>query len=542
MGELPYGQGSTGRYAHVVAHARAGALAAAALLLTGVLAGCEDGSDDKPGKRADGGTASSAASPSAASSPDAGGLPALPASLTSQQPDWAGCKAPEGGSAPGAQWRCAKVEVPLDYAKPEGDTIGIALIRKEARDKGRRLGSMLFNFGGPGGSGVSILPRAAGSYTTLNTRYDLVGFDPRGVAGSAGVRCRGDKEQEDAYRDVDMTPDTAAEQAQFMKDGADFGAGCARLSGKVLPYVGTTNAARDMDLIREVLGDRKLTYFGMSYGTELGGTYAHLFPKNVGRTVFDAVVDPTADSTGHARNQATGFQRALENYFKDRGQDPKAGTRRIAALLKRIDAEPLPTGTDRELNESLAVTGIVLPLYSKDSWPVLTRALDEAESGSGATLLQLADSYNGRDENGHYDTETHSQRAISCADGRARPTAAEAKALLPEFEKLSPVFGPFLAWDTAGWCAGWPVKGEHDTPEASAPGAGPILVVGTTGDPATPYEGARKMADELGRGVGVLLSNKGEGHGAYGGNSCVTSTVDAYFLDGKVPADGTTCS
>ncbi|WP_326738600.1 alpha/beta hydrolase [Streptomyces sp. NBC_01022] len=524
----------------MVAYGRAGALAAAALLLTGVLAGCEDGTDDKPGKRADGATAS-AASPSAAPSPEESAKP-LPSSLTSQRLDWNRCKAPEGGSAPGSAWRCTTVKVPLDYTKPDGDTIGIALIRKEARSKGRRLGSMLFNFGGPGGSGVSILPRAAGSYGALNTRYDLVGFDPRGVAGSAGVRCRTDQEQEISYRKVDMTPDTAAEEAAFMKDGAGFGEGCERRSGKVLPFVGTTNAARDMDLIREVLGDKKLTYFGMSYGTELGGTYAHLFPANVGRTVFDAVVDPTADSTGHARNQATGFQRALENYLKDRGQDPEKGTQRIAALLKRIDAKPLPTGTGRELNESLAITGIVMPLYSKDGWPTLTQALDEAESGTGSMLLQLADSYNGRDENGRYDTQNHSQRAISCADSKARPTAAEAKALLPEFKKLSPVFGPFLAWDTAGWCSDWPVAGEHDTPEASAPGAGPILVVGTTGDPATPYEGARKMADELGNGVGVLLTNKGEGHGAYGVSSCVTSTVDNYFLDGKVPADGKTCS
>ncbi|MEU9199138.1 alpha/beta hydrolase [Streptomyces sp. NPDC048332] len=525
----------------MVAYVRAGALAAAALLLTGVLAGCEDGgADDKPGTPADGTTAS-AASPPAAPSADASAKP-LPAALTSQHLDWKRCTAPEGGSVPGSSWRCTTVRVPLDYAKPDGDTIGIALIRKEARDKDRRLGSMLFNFGGPGGSGVSTLPRAAGSYGSLNTRYDLVGFDPRGVAASAGVRCRTDEEQENSYRKVDMTPDTAAEEAAFLKDGAGFGAGCESRSGKVLPFVGTTNAARDMDLIREVLGDRKLTYFGFSYGTELGGTYAHLFPEHVGRTVFDAVVDPTADTTGHARNQTTGFQRALENYLKDRGQDPKAGTRRIAALLKRIDAKPLPTGTGRELNESLGITGIVLPLYSKDNWPVLTQALDEAESGTGSMLLQLADSYNGRDENGHYDTQNHSQRAISCADTKARPTAAEAKALLPEFRKLSPVFGPFLAWDTAGWCADWPVAGEHDTPEASAPGAGPILVVGTTGDPATPYEGARKMADELGEGVGVLLTNKGEGHGAYGGNSCVTSTVDAYFLDGKVPADGKTCS
>ncbi|MEV7399093.1 alpha/beta hydrolase [Streptomyces sp. NPDC091267] len=526
----------------MVAFARAGALAAAALLLTGALAGCEDGTDDKPGARADGSTAASPSARASSAASGKPGLPALPGSLTSQRPVWKRCKAPEGGTAPGSAWRCATVRVPLDYTKPAGTTIGIALIRKEARDRSRRLGSMLFNFGGPGGSGVSILPRAAGSYGELNTRYDLVGFDPRGVAASAGVRCRSDREQEDASRKVDMTPDTPAEQAAFMKDGADFGAGCARISGKVLPFVGTTNAARDMDLIRQVLGDRKLTYFGISYGTELGGTYAHLFPASVGRTVLDAVVDPTADTVGHARNQATGFQRALDNYLQDRGEDPEAGTRRIARLLARIDRKPLPTGTGRTLNQSLAITGIVTPLYSKDNWPLLTEALDEAKNGNGGKLLELADSYNSRDESGHYGTESHSQRAISCADSKARPSAAEAKALVPGFEKLSPVFGAFLAWDTAGWCSNWPVKGEHDTPEASAPGAGPILVVGTTGDPATPYEGARKMADELGKGVGILLTNKGEGHGAYGQNTCVTSTVDTYFLDGKVPADGKTCS
>ncbi|MFI8433336.1 alpha/beta hydrolase [Streptomyces sp. NPDC079020] len=521
---------------------RAVALTGAALLAAGALAGCstspEPTASAKPSERPGSPSATAATPP--AQTPKS---PPLPASLTSQHPDWKRCKAPAGGTAPGSGWRCATVDVPLDYAQPAGETIGIALIRKEARDKSGRLGSMLFNFGGPGGSGVDILPRAAGAYGNLNSRYDLVSFDPRGVAASAGVNCRTDKEQEQAYRSVDMTPDTAAEEAAFIKDGADFGAGCERRSAEVLPHVGTTNAARDLDVIRQVLGDKKLSYFGMSYGTELGGTYAHLFPRNVGRTVLDAVVDPTADGVGHARNQARGFQRALENYLKDRGQDPKSGTERIARLLERIDKNPLPTSTGRMLNESLAITGIVTPLYSRSSWPNLTEALDEAENGrTGNGLLQLADSYNGRDENGHYDTQNHSQRAISCADSKARPTADEARALLPEFSELSPVFGPFLAWDTAGWCAQWPVEGEHDTPEASAPGAGPVLVIGTTGDPATPYEGARKMADELGDGVGIMLTNKGEGHGAYGESECVTSIVDTYFLQGKVPADGKTCS
>ncbi|MFD4031749.1 alpha/beta hydrolase [Streptomyces sp. NPDC058637] len=492
---------------------RVAVLTGAALLVTGVLAGCDSLAPPRSGSSGAG------------------------------QLDWKRCEAPEGGREPGADWRCTTVEVPLDHAKPDGDTIGIALIRKQATRGSERIGSLLFNFGGPGGSGVDILPRAAGSYGDLNTRYDLVSFDPRGVAGSSGVRCRSDEEQERASRAIDMTPDTPAEEAAFVEDGADFGAGCERLSGTVLPHVGTTNAARDMDAIREALGDRKLSYFGVSYGTELGGTYAHLFPEKVGRVVLDAVVDPTADTVGHARNQARGFQRALENYLKDRGQDPGAGTRRITDLLREIDRAPLPTSSGRRLNETLALTGIVTPLYSESSWPQLTKALDEAgNSGTGDGLLQLADSYNGRDESGHYDTQSHSQRAISCADTKARPTAAEARALLPEFRELSPVFGPFLAWDTAGWCADWPVDGEHDTPEASAPGAAPVLVVGTTGDPATPYEGARKMADELGEGVGVMLTNEGEGHGSYGGSDCVTSLVDAYLLDGKVPADGRTCS
>ncbi|MER5883536.1 alpha/beta fold hydrolase [Streptomyces sp. NPDC001941] len=517
---------------------RAGA-AASVLVLATALAGC----DSSPGAPAsvDDAKRTGSAPPAASSrapSPAGGGLPAA---LTGQRPDWRACSAPAGGSAPGGEWRCATVRVPLDYAKPSGTTIPLALIRKEARDGDRRIGSLLFNFGGPGGSGVDTLPRAADEYGRLNERYDLVSFDPRGVSRSAGVVCRDDAEQAAAESRVDLTPDTPAEEAAYLKDGADFGAGCARRSGRLLPHVGTSDAARDLDLVRQVLGDAKLNYFGISYGTQLGGTYAHLFPAKVGRTVLDAVVDPTADTVGHARNQTTGFQRALDNYLRSTGEDPAKGTARITRLLRSIDAKPLPTDSGRKLTDGLALTGIVLPLYSQGNWPLLTSALAQAERGVGSELLRLADAYNDRDRDGHYSTQSHSQRAISCADSKARPTAAQARALLPEFRRISPVFGEFLAWDTAGWCANWPVPGERDTPEASAPGAGPVLVVGTTGDPATPYEGAKKMADELGAGVGVLLTNKGEGHGAYGTAACVTRTVDAYLLDGKVPANGTTC-
>jgi pimeloyl-ACP methyl ester carboxylesterase len=530
---------------------RAGALAVAALLLAGVGVGCgSGGSTADDGK----GGAEPSASPSAPGSatPDgsgAGGVaktPALPAALTGQKLAWKACEAPTKASGsyaqtPGEQWRCSVLKAPLDYTEPAGETIGIALIRTEAVDKDKRIGSLLFNFGGPGGSGVATLPGAAEGFEKLHSRYDLVSFDPRGVVESAAVVCRDDKQTESSLR-LDSTPDTAAEEKAYLADSKAFGAGCAKRSGRMLPHVGTANAARDMDLIRQVLGDDKLHYLGFSYGTELGGVYAHLYPSSVGRLVLDAVVDPTADYVRHSRNQTLGFQRALENYFKSRGISAKDGTARVVRLLDRLDRAPLPTDEGRELTQSLALTGIVLPLYSKDNWPRLTDALNEAETGNGTRLLQMAEAYNDRSENGHYSTQHHSQRAISCADTKGRVTAAEVKSRhLAAFTEVSPVFGPYLAWDLAGWCADWPVPGEWETPEVAAAGAAPILVVGTTGDPATPYEGAKKMADELGAGVGVLLTNEGEGHGAYGNSACVTRTVDAYLLDGRVPANGKTC-
>ncbi|MCX2924384.1 alpha/beta hydrolase [Streptomyces sp. NEAU-W12] len=456
--------------------------------------------------------------------------------------DWGRCEAFGDTPAPGGEWQCGTLEVPLDWSEPDGRTIELAMIRAKATGDDR-LGSLLFNFGGPGGSGVSGMPSYATTASQLRERYDLVSWDPRGVAASEGIRCRDDEEIQ-AAESVDFTPDTPAERQAYLADAADFGKGCQESAGELLAHVSTTDTARDMDRIRQALGEDRLNYFGISYGTELGGVYAHLFPKKVGRLTLDAVVDPTADTVGHAENQTRGFQRALDNYLKSTGRDPEQGSREIAELLDRIDAEPLPTSSQgRELTQSLALTGIVLPLYSRTSWPVLTSALEAAEEGDGSELLALADGYNERDASGKYGTTTHSQRAISCLDDKQRMTVAETEELLPEFERISPVFGPFLGWDTAGWCHDWPVPGQHDTPEVSAPGAAPVLVIGNTGDPATPYEGAQRMADELGEGVGTVLTWKGEGHGAYGsGSDCVDSTVNAYLLDGTVPKDGKVCS
>ncbi|MFC8784239.1 alpha/beta hydrolase [Streptomyces nigra] len=504
--------------------------AAAALLATG----CGGGSSDDP--KTDGDTGGTSAS-APAGSPET----ALPSSLTSQELDWGRCRATEGSPAPGDEWQCADLKAPLDWKKPEGRTIDLALIRAKATGDDR-IGSLLFNFGGPGGSGVDRLPWYSTGASALRERYDLVSWDPRGVGSSEGVRCRRDQEIQ-ASEAVDLTPDTAAEETAYFKDAADFGKGCRKTGGSLIAHVSTTDTARDMDLMRQVLGDEKTHYFGISYGTELGGVYAHLFPKNVGRIVLDAVVDPSADAAGHAENQARGFQRALNNYLESTGKSAEEGTREVVDLLKRVDAKPLPTSSSRDLTESLALTGIIRPLYSKASWPTLTSALQAAQQGDGTELLALADDYNDRQDSGKYGTGSHSQRVISCLDDRQRPTPEDAKKALPHFEKVSPVFGPMLGWDTAGWCHDWPVPGQYDTPEVSAPGSAPILLIGNTGDPATPYEGTRRMADELGKGVGVMLTWKGEGHSAYAkGSSCVDSTINDYLLEGTVPKDGKVCS
>ncbi|MFC5718789.1 alpha/beta hydrolase [Streptomyces gamaensis] len=479
---------------------------------------------------------------------------AAPSAGGGQRLEWAACPAASGseggggggiggGRPPGAEWECATLRVPLDYAKPQGEKIGIALIRAKATDQAHRIGSLVFNFGGPGGSGVAALPAFAEDYRNLRTRYDLVSFDPRGVGRSSGVTCLGDREL-DAYFAADATPATTARQTALVNRVAAYAAGCQRRSGKVLPYVGTTNAARDMDLLRQALGDDKLHYFGVSYGTELGGVYAHLFPKRVGRAMFDGVVDPTNDAAQGALAQTKGFQLALGNYLDACVQkaDNCPTGQQIQQLLERLDSRPIPGGGGRQLTRALATGGVAQALYSKDFWDYLTEGVEDAENGDGRVLMALADSMNGRGQDGRYSTLQSSLNAISCADSAERYTAREIAAKVPEFRRASPVFGDFMAWSLTQ-CTGWPVKGQWRTPDVSAKGAPPIVVVGNTGDPATPYEGAHRMAQALGPGVGVELTFRGQGHGAYdSGNACVKGAVDTYLLEGTVPEPGKVCS
>ncbi|GGT39775.1 alpha/beta hydrolase [Streptomyces purpureus] len=482
-----------------------------------------------------------------------------PRDLATQTLEWSKCPAPSeaegGGPAPsplpgGTIWECAFMDAPRDYAKPDGDTIELALIRARASDQARRIGSLIFNFGGPGGSGITGLPSFAKDYERLRTRYDLVSFDPRGVGRSEAVECLGNREL-DAYYAEDSSPDDTAEEKTFTDNLKKYAEGCEKNSGDELPHVGTTNAARDLDLMRQVLGDDKLYYFGVSYGTELGGVYAHLFPKNVGRALFDAVIDPTAGTQQGTLAQAKGFQLALDNFSADcvarggecrlPGSTPKEIESFITGLLAELEKKPIEGMGERMLTQSHAVNGILQALYSKELWPLLEQGLDEADGGNGALLLALSDALNGRNQEGDYSNLQAANAAINCVDFKERYNAEQAKAKVPEFRAASPVFGEFMAWSLMN-CSQWPVPGTWDHPDVSAPGSAPILVVGGTGDPATPYEGTRKMIQALGTGVGVEVTYRGEGHGAYNsGSKCVQNTVDAYFLSGKIPAAGTVC-
>ncbi|GAA2601899.1 alpha/beta hydrolase [Streptomyces axinellae] len=553
-----------------------GAALAAVLVLAAVsVSGCGDdssGDSGQPGNRE--GTqkssepasrsASRSSSPSRTQHSSKGSTrrsPALPASLTKQHPRWSRCPAPnaaqgEDAGSPqplpgGARWECATLKAPVDYGKPKGKTIGIEMIRaKKRKGGGKRIGSLVFNFGGPGGSGVATLPSFAKDYEKLRGRYDLVSFDPRGVGRSAGVNCMSAKKL-DAYFAADWTPDNNAEEKQLFSRQNSFANGCEKRAGSLLPHLTTKNTARDMDLMRHVLGDRKLHYFGISYGTELGGVYAHLYPKKVGRAVLDSVVDPSATPEKGALSQTSGFRLALDNYLRacvakgedcPVGKDPEEGKQKITDLLADLDAEPMPTDSGRKLTESLAEGGIAQALYSQEMWDMLSQGLEEAfVDSNGTTLLLLADALNGRNQDGSYSTLQSSLAAISCADAEQRYTAGDIESKLPDFTHASPVFGPMSAWGLAQ-CHGWPVKGQWRSPEVSARGSAPILLIGTTGDPATPYGGTRRMKQKLGDHVAVEVTYRGEGHGAYDSrNKCVRAKVNDYLVHGKVPPDGTTC-
>jgi pimeloyl-ACP methyl ester carboxylesterase len=426
---------------------------------------------------------------------------------------------------------CGRIQVPLDHAKPDGEKIDLALIRVKAT--GDRLGSLVFNFGGPGASGVDTMAMAAAAFRNLGGRYDLVSFDPRGVERSAGVKCGGQVGK--------------LLEAESVADGdrlaREFAAACEQDSGKVLPHVGTVDAAKDLDVLRGALGDDKLNYFGLSYGTHLGAVYATHFPKNVGRFVLDSAFDPTVTFEQRAVTQATGFRRAFEAFAKDcvaqsceLGADPAAVERTVERFVDGLKDKPLKVG-DRKLTYGLGQLAVITPLYAKATWPTLEQAVAAGLKGNGAALLMLADSYTGRRADGTYSTAMTSLQAINCADYAERPTAAETAQINEKIEKIFPILA---TESSAGACAHWPVPGDDAARRIDATGSAPIVVIGGKGDPATPYQWATTLTKQL--KTGVLVTYEGEGHGAYlSGSGCVTKTVDAYLLEGKIPAADTSC-
>ncbi|MEU4830103.1 alpha/beta hydrolase [Streptosporangium sp. NPDC023615] len=458
----------------------------------------------------------------------------------------AGAGASLGWDGCGDGFECARLAVPLDHARPDGERIELSVIRLPV--SGRRIGSLLLNPGGPGGSGVQY---ARGARTVvsaaLRERFDIVGFDPRGVGESAPVRCLPSAELDD-YIGLDGSPDSPREVTVLAEGSRRFVSGCRARSDRLLPHVGTADVARDMDLLRAAVGDSRLTYLGKSYGTQLGAFYADLFPDRVRALVLDGAVDVSLGPLEVGASQAHGFEIALDSFLRDclgAGDCPFAGSvasarAKIAGLLRRVDTTPLTntTGDGRTVTQAWTVLGVIAPLYDRQAWPLLRQALGRALQGDGTPLLRLADWLMDRKENGQYANQTEANLAVSCVDAPYPGDPAAYAAAAREAEKKAPLFGAYVVWSALP-CAYWPVKGE-ERERIDAPGAPPIMVVGTERDPATPYEWSEALASQL--SSGVLVGFDGDGHTAYlSGSACVDRLVDDYLIDLAVPRDGTRC-
>ncbi|WP_232247612.1 alpha/beta hydrolase [Kitasatospora azatica] len=468
----------------------------------------------------------------------------------SQRISWTSC---------GSGLQCGKLRVPLDYGKPAGDSLELALVRERARNTGQRVGSLIVNPGGPGESGVAMVKDGTEQFDgPLHDRFDIVGFDPRGTGDSSPVRCLTDQ-QRDAQDQQDDPADPQARKAVRAQRDKSYAAACEAGSGKLLPYVGTRNTARDMDLLRQALGDARLNYLGVSYGTYLGALYAEEFPTRTGRLVLDGAVDPAADKLDSSVQQQIGFEKSLERFATDcvtkhpddcpLGSDPAKAGENAAAFLDGLRDKPLPTGDHdgRKLTSGLGWTGALLFLYGDQdtAWRELRSALSSAiRQGSGDRLLAAADAYNGRDKNGHYTASDDAQTAIGCADAASpTPSAARVQQVLGELKQQAPLLNrDTTAEDVQGaGCADWPFQTTEQPHTVRAEGSAPILVIGTTGDPATPYQSAVNLAK--GFANATLLTRQGEGHAAFGsGNSCVDSALDGYLVSGTVPAANTSCA
>jgi len=447
--------------------------------------------------------------------------------------------------APCGVLQCGTVTAPLDYAHPEGPTIQVAVARRPAGDPAERIGSLVINPGGPGASGIDDLPN---EYSALDpevlARFDVVSFDPRGVERTAPVDCApggGTTAAPAATQAPPPVPTTPAGRRALLESDRAFAAQCERDSGAILPYVGTVDAARDLDRIRQALGDSALTFVGHSYGTLLGATYAAMYPTHVRAMVLDGAIDPALSTTQYVTEQAHSYEAQFEAFatwcatsaacaWHPTG-DPTAA---LLALIQATGTRPLaaasgPTGPAAVYNALLA------GLEQEGSWPALADALVAAEAGDGGAVSSLS----GRYASGGSSNAQEAEQAIDCLDHPADRAPASYPALAVRMGRAARIFGPLLAWDLLG-CAVWPASPTRIPAPVSDPGAPPILVVGTTGDPVTPYSWAQALAGEL--TGGVLLTWRGQSHVAEYYSPCVRSAVQSYLVDGVTPIARTTCT
>ncbi|GAB3616201.1 alpha/beta hydrolase [Okibacterium endophyticum] len=458
-----------------------------------------------------------------------------------QELEWTDC---DGG------FECTAVTAPMDWENPEAGEIELAVIRQAARGDDR-IGSLLTNPGGPGASGYEFV---AGSLdfavdSALQERFDIVGFDPRGVGRSTAVECL-EPDEMDEYLYGIVEPERGSEEwiAEMTEGAIDFGAACLENTGEPLGFIDTVSSARDMDLLRAVLGDAKLNYLGYSYGTFLGATYAELYPEKVGRMVLDGAIDPAASNFDVTKTQAIGFENALEAYLDDcvSGQEcPFDGTvdeamQVVADLLASVDETPIRNEDGRMLGSSTLLTAIIYPLYSAGSWSALSDMFREVMAGDAQYAFYFADAYNGRDEDGTYaDNSTEAFSAYNCLDYTYDDDPAKMAEEAEQLAEEAPVIGRYMSYGDIS-CASWPFTDGAERDEIHAEGAAPILVIGTTNDPATPYVWAESLAEQL--DSGVLVTYEGEGHTAYNkGSTCVNDTVDEYLIEGTVPSSDPEC-
>jgi pimeloyl-ACP methyl ester carboxylesterase len=485
-------------------------------------------------------TATHSTSP-AAITPERGPLPVTLAQYYAQHLDWQPCD---------TDFQCARLLVPFDYARPAWRRFSLPVVRLPATDPAQRTGALVINPGGPGGSGVQYaLSARSGEFTpAVRSRFDIVGFDPRGVGGSVpAVHCMSGP-QLDEYFATNDAPATAAQFAAVVSVSKLYAAQCARNAADLLPYVGTVSAAKDLDVLRAALSEPALTYLGKSYGTELGDSYAQQFPRRVRALVLDGAVDPALSGLQVDTAQAEGFESAFGQFAAwcatqsgcPFGQASAAST--VAGLLARANRQPLTNLVDSQpANGAMLLNGIAAALYLRQEWPDLKSALSAALTASdGTVLVELANFLMERNVNGTYSNLSDVELSVDCVDRPWPRSLAAWRAAAAAASKAAPLFGAPIVWGSLP-CAYWPVAPVPLTTAGRAAGARAILVVGDLHDPATPYPWARALAADL--ASGVLLGWNGEGHTSYmQGSSCVDDYVDAYLINLKFPASGTVCA